>query len=287
MKKTFLTFIPLVLTLCLLVTSCTEYNAGYSFVAESNGITYQYEVITSRMNYVRISPVSDSQAVTGDVTIPATVNHEGTRFVVSQIKENAFRNYTLITAIALPPSISSIENSAFKNCTSLSSINTPQPLSIIGAYAFENCYSLEAFDFEASISSLGEGCFKGCTSLTTAVFPSSFTAVPNQAFLGCTSLTTINLPATIMNIGNDAFGNCTNATAITFGSSVQTIGERAFENCSSVQSITITTPMPPTCYASTFNGVPNNIPVTVPMPHVTDYQNATGWNHFTNYVGTY
>lgn len=287
MKKTFQLFLPLLMMVSLLVTSCTEYNAGYSFVAESDGITYQYEVITSRMNYVRISPVSDSQTVTGNITIPATINHEGTRFVVSQIAENAFRNYTLITSITLPPSISSIENSAFKNCTSLTTINTPQPLSIIGAYAFENCYNLQAFDFEASISTLGEGCFKGCTSLGSAVFPSSFTSIPNQAFLGCTSLTAINLPATIMNIGNDAFGNCTNATAITSGSSVQTIGERAFANCSSVQSITITTPIPPSCYATTFNGVPANIPVTVPMPHVADYQNATGWNHFTNFVGTY
>ena len=111
MKKTFQLFLPLLMMVSLLVTSCTEYNAGYSFVAESNGITYQYEVITSRMNYVRISPVSDSQTVTGNITIPATINHEGTRFVVSQIAENAFRNYTLITSITLPPSISSIENS--------------------------------------------------------------------------------------------------------------------------------------------------------------------------------
>lgn len=287
MRKIFKTILPLVLTLSLGASSCTEYNAGYSFVAESNGISYQYEVITSRMNYVRISPLSDSQTVTGDITIPATINYEGTRFVVSQIKENAFRNYTLITSIALPASLSVIENSAFKNCTSLTTINTPQPLSSIGAYAFENCYNLQAFDFEASISTLGEGCFKGCNSLTAAVFPSSFTSVPNQAFYGCTSLTDIQLPATIMNIGNDAFGNCTNVIAISFGSSVQTIGERAFANCSSVQSIAITTPMPPTCYTSTFDSVPANIPVTVPMPHVADYQNATGWNHFTNYVGTY
>lgn len=287
MKKIVKTILPLVLMLPMMVASCTDFNAGYSFVAESNGITYQYEVITSRMNYVRITPVSDSQTVSGEVTIPATVNHEGTRFVVSQIAENAFRNYALITSVTLPASISSIENSAFKNCTSLTTINTPQPLSIVGAYAFENCYNLQAFDFEASISSLGEGCFKGCSSLSAAVFPSSFTSIPNQAFWGCTSLTAIQLPATIMNIGNDAFGNCTNATVITFGSSVQTIGERAFENCSSVQSITITTPTPPSCYASTFNGVPANIPVTVPMPHVADYQNAAGWNHFTNFVGTY
>ena len=102
MKKIVKTILPLVLMLPMMVASCTDFNAGYSFVAESNGITYQYEVITSRMNYVRITPVSDSQTVSGEVTIPATVNHEGTRFVVSQIAENAFRNYALITSVTLP-----------------------------------------------------------------------------------------------------------------------------------------------------------------------------------------
>ena len=276
-----------VLSLLMLATSCSGYKAGFTFEGESNGITYRYEVLVSQTNYVRVFPVTGAAMVEGNVAIPATVEYEDTKFIVTQIGHGAFRNYINITSITMPPSISTIEDSAFKNCTALTTINTPQPLSVIGAYAFENCSRLQAFDFDASISTLGTGCFKGCSSLREASFPSSFSAVPDQAFCGCSSLSAIHLPQTVMNIGHDAFRGCANADQLTFGSSVQTIGQRAFADCSNIQSITISTPTPPACYPTTFDGIPSSIPVTVPMPHVADYQNATGWNHLTNFIGTY
>lgn len=289
MKKKAKTILSLTLMLSglTLSESCSHLNVGETFVVETDGIAYRYEVLVSRMNYVRITPVSDNQTVVGAITLPSTVSFQGDRFVVSQIGENAFRNYTNITSVVLPPTISVIEAAAFKNCISLASINTPQPLATIGNYAFDSCTNLRAFNLNASLSSLGDGCFRGCTSLTQLDFPSSFTSIPNQAFSGCTSLSSIELPATISSIGNDAFNNCTNATSLSMGSSVQSIGERAFANCCSLQAVSISTATPPTCFATTFDSVPANIPVTVPMPHIQDYQNATGWNHFTNYIGTY
>lgn len=286
-KQTIKALFPLVLLLLMLTTSCSGYKAGFTFEAESNGIIYRYEVIVSQTNYVRLFPVTGAEMVEDSISIPASVEYEGTKFIVSQIGHGAFCNYTHITSITLPPFISTIEDSAFKNCTALTSINTPQPLSIIGSYAFENCSSLQSFKFDASISTLGKGCFKGCSSLREASFPSSFSAVPDQAFSGCSLLSAIHLPPTIINIGHDAFNGCMNASELTFGSSVQTIGQRAFADCVNIQSITISTPTPPVCYTTTFDGVSPVIPVTVPMPHVADYQNATGWNHFTNFIGTY
>lgn len=287
MKRTLKTLSPLVLSLLMLTTACTGYKAGFTFEEESDGITFRYEVLVSHTNYVRVFPVTGADMVEGSISIPATTEYEDTRFVVSQIGHGAFLNYNRVTSITLPPSISTIEDSAFKNCTSLATINTPQPLSVIGAYAFENCSSLQSFDFDASISTLGKGCFMGCSSLREAVFPSSFTFIPDMAFYGCASLSAIHLSPTIMNIGHDAFHGCINATELTFGSSVQTIGQRAFADCENIRAISISTPTPPTCYQTTFEGIASDIPVTVPMPHVADYQNATGWNHFTNFIETY
>ena len=47
------------------------------------------------------------------------------------------------------------------------------------------------------------------------------------------------------------------------------------------------TATPPVCSANTFDGIPADIPVAVPMANVGDYRNATGWNRFGNYIGKY
>lgn len=287
MKKIKMAIMALMAPLSCFITSCSPLNAGDSFIATTDDGIYRYEVVVSRRNYVRIFPVQNAGAVADTVRIPGTITYEGQTYIVSQIGENAFRNYTNITSVVLPSTISVIEAAAFKNCTSLISINTPQPLSTIGNYAFDSCISLQAFNLNASLSSLGDGCFRDCSSLTQVSFPSSFTVIPNQAFSNCTLLSSIELSATILNIGSDAFSGCTNATSLSLGSSVQSIGGRAFANCNSLQEIRITTAMPPTCLSSTFDSVPENIPVTVPISHVQDYRNATGWNHFTNYIGSY
>lgn len=188
------------------LTGCTKLRAGDTFTATTDGVEFQYEVIVSRMNYVRVIPASGR--LSGNVTIPSTVSYDGDDFVVTQIGENAFKGCTAITSVTLPKTLAIIEASAFAGCSALETINTPQPLSQIGDYAFDGCRSLKAFSLDASISALGKGCFRGCSSLTTVVFPTSFTEIPDEAFYGCASLEEIRCPATLLKIGRDAFGGC-------------------------------------------------------------------------------
>ena len=276
------------LAVCLLtVASCTKLRSGQSFVAESDGINYRYEVIISNHNYVRVTPVSGPEAVTGAINIPSTVRHEDYTYVVTQIGANAFSNYTGITSITIPGTVSIIETNAFRNCQSLTTVNVSNSISTIDAYAFENCSQLQSFHFATSLSTLGQGCFRGCSSLTTADLPSTITAVPDEAFNGCTSLSSLRLPATIMQIGNKAFAHCTGLRSIYLDRSVQQIGDSTFFDCDSVQSITCLTSTPPACSVTTFGNMPTAIPVTVMMSSINNYQVATGWNRFTNYIGTY
>ena len=264
---------------------CSKLNAGDTFTATTEGVEYKYEVIVSKMNYVRVFPVSGR--LSGSITIPPSVSYDGHNYMVTQIGENAFRGCSAITSVTLPKTLSIIEASAFADCVALETINTPQPLSVIGDYAFDGCRSLKAFSLYASISSLGKGCFRGCSALNSVKFPSSFAEIPDEAFWGCSGLDEIHCPATVMRIGKDAFADCANVRTIYLDSSVQSIGARAFAGCGSVESMTCLTATPPTCSEGTFDGIRKDIPVTVMQSSLENYRNSAGWNHFINYKGTY
>lgn len=280
----------LILSLAILATifpSCSKLNDGDSFTATSGGVQFRYEVIVSRMNFVRVSPAVNPSSLTGKVTIPSKVDYDGTTYAVTQVASRAFEGAALITAITLPSGLSVIEDHAFSGCSSLTEINTPQPLSVIGEYAFEGCANLESFNFEASLSEIGRGAFKGCASLTSLNLTSSFTSIADETFFGCASLKSIELPATIMQIGADAFGECRDLQDIVLDRSVQSIGAEAFAGNSNVKSITCMTPTPPSCGESAFDGIPVDISVIVPIASVTSYKEASGWNRFLNYTGKY
>lgn len=246
------------------VAACTKLKAGDEFTEESNGTEWRYEVIVSHMTYVRVFPVASSDLLTGAISIPATITHDGTLYTVTQIGKDAFRNYSGITAVTLPSTLTTIEEGAFRNCAALAEINTPQPLSTIGDYAFDGCANLQSFNFQASLSNLGKGCFRNCALLDDLNLTASLTAIPSQAFEGCASLTRLDLPATILQIGDKAFSGCTG-----------------------VEAITCLTGAPPTCTANTFEGIATDIPVTVLMSNVSSFQTAEGWNRFTNYIVQY
>lgn len=268
-------------------TSCTKLRSGDTFTIQSNGIAYQCEVIVSHQNYVRITPLMGPEAVTGAISLPATVKYDGHTFIVSQVGAHAFDNYTGITSVTLPSTISTIETSAFRNCQSLTNIDVPTSISVIGDSAFANCSLLQSFQFVTSLSTLGQACFMGCSSLASVNLPSTITAIPADAFNGCSSITSLQLPSTIMQIGDRAFAYCTSLDNIYFDRSVQTIGDSVFMGCSAVQALTCLTATPPACSSSTFGTIPVTIPVTVMNSSLTNYQNANGWNRFTNYVVTY
>ncbi len=284
MKTKFLTALA---ALAILLPSCTKLNRGDSFTQTVGGIEYSFEVLVSKMTYVRLTPVTAPSALKGSIVLPASAKYDGVRYVVTQIGEGAFRNCTGITSVTLPRTLSQIEKEAFAGCTSLREINTPQPLSVIGDYAFDGCVSLKAFSLEASISELGIGAFRDCASLTQLEFTPTFTAIPDELCCGCTGLTKIDLPSTIMSVGNSAFEDCAGAKSISIDRSLQTIGTYGFAGCTSVTSITCLTATPPACAENTFEGVRRNVPVTVPMASIENYMDAAGWAWFDNFIGKY
>ncbi len=128
---------------------------------------------------------SDKSKVSGEITIPNTVNGEA----VTGIAEDAFWKCSALTSVNFDndSQLTKIGNSAFFGCSSLASINIPNSVTSIGDFAFNGCVKLISITF-------AEG--------------SQLTSIGYWAFIGCSTLTSITIPSGVTSIGKSAFGYC-------------------------------------------------------------------------------
>ena len=170
-----------------------------------------------------------------DLTIPSMAINNKTKV----ISVNAFKNYTNLTSITIPDSVTYIGDYAFSGCSSLTSITIPDSVTYIGEDAFYSCSSLTSITIPDSVTYIGDYAFGGCSSLTSITIPDSVTYIGDYAFGGCNSLTSITIPDSVTYIGEDALEDCNSLTSITIPDSVTSIGSGAFRGCSSLESVVI------------------------------------------------
>jgi hypothetical protein len=212
-----------------------------------------------------------SQDYVGDITIPSTVNYEGTTYNVTGIGVEAFWGMTKLTSIDIPNSVTSIGDRAFGKC-GFTTLILPTSLTSIGTYAFENCNKLQSITIPKSVSYIGASPLIECAALKNiivdknnktynsgdncnaiihtatneliqgcknTVIPNTVTKICIEAFRGMTDLTSIDIPNSVTSIGDIAFGGCEKLTTFTIPNSITSIGYAAFAHCEKLQSITI------------------------------------------------
>ena len=222
----------------------------------------------------------------------------------------------------IPNSVTSIGNYAFRYCYGLNSIEIPNSVTDIGEQAFAYCPDLTTVLIGDSVTTIMWGAFLNCDALTSIEIPNSVTSIGSNVFWNCDALSQIIvedgnpvydsrdncnaiiktatnsliagcqstvIPNSVISIGFDAFNYCSSLTAITIPSSVISIGNYAFYYCSGLTSITVMSDTPPEFVLNNvtngvFEGVDKSIPVYVPCNSMSAYQNADGWNEFTNYI---
>ena len=114
--------------------------------------------------------------------------------------------YTNLSTITIPPTLTEIKDYTFRNCESLGKVQLPEGLQKIGYYAFAN------------------------TGIEDIVLPSTLTTIGSSAFYN-TNLTSINLPSTLTAIGDNAFSNCDYLTGhITLPSGLLRLDQSVFKN---------------------------------------------------------
>ncbi len=189
---------------------------------------------------------------------------------ITEIGASAFKNYTGLTSIEIPDSVTSIGDYAFSGCRGLECISVasgnnvyrseqncliekqsntlivgcinsviPNGVTSIGEEAFKYCRKLLSITIPSSVTSIGKSAFEDCTGLESVTIGSGVTSIGEGAFKNCIGFTSIAIPDTVTSIGRWAFENCSGLTSITIPDSVTTIGVRAFLDCSGLESVTI------------------------------------------------
>ncbi len=99
------------------------------------------------------------------------------------------QDFSDLTTITIPDSVTSIGNFAFIECTKLTTITIPDSVTSIGDFAFSECTNLTTITSPDSVTSIGDGAFSWCENLTSITIPDSVTSIGDLAFDGCENLT--------------------------------------------------------------------------------------------------
>jgi hypothetical protein len=205
---------------------------------------------------------------------------------VTSIGSSAFQMCSGLTSITIPNSVMSIEYATFSRCHGLTSVTIGNSVTTIGNEAFYDCRGLTSVTIPNSVTSIGDLAFRECRSLASLTIGNSVTTIGEYAFEACYGLTSVTIPNSVTTIEYRAFYRCIGITSVTIGSSVATIWNGAFYGCIDLTEMYVKVQNPPTTIGghSAFDGVPVSIPVHIPCGSTEAYQNAPGWNNFTNYI---
>lgn len=195
--------------------------------------------VVQKNNPQEVEVYSDyDQTLKGDLVIPEKVTCNKTTYKVTSIGEEAFE-FSDLTSVNLPNSITRIGKEAFYGCRNLTSIVIPNCVSIIGPYAFDECEALASITIPSGLTIIESGVFGGCKALSSITIPENVNSIGGEAFMECEALSSIAIPNSVTMIGNNAFNNCCNLTSITIPNSVSRIEPGVFGGCKALSSIII------------------------------------------------
>ena len=177
-KKRFLRLVSAVLALCMMTALLPT--AAFADAATSNEFSYPYQGKTLKYTVnadgTTVSVAAQGvDAISGDVVIPETFEHDGKTYTVTSIGEHAFYECSTLTSIEIPEGVKTIGEGAFGHCSSLTSVTIPSGVTSIGNDAFYWCKSLTSVEIPSSVTSIGEWAFRRCDSLTSIEIPSGVT----------------------------------------------------------------------------------------------------------------
>lgn len=153
-----------------------------------------------------------------------------------------------IQTVVVEEGITYIGKNAFCDFTSLTSVSLPESLTAIGDYAFRDS-GIVNLTLPSQITELGTGVFNDCRLLESMSIPAGVTDIPDELFYSCASLADVTLPDNLNTIGFMAFYECTSLSDISIPDSVTQIGESAFNGCSSLTDITLPSGLTETAFA--------------------------------------
>lgn len=144
-----------------------------------------------------------------NITIPASVEADGTELPVTAIADNAFNNNTTLTSVSIPSSVKTIGAEAFHTCSNLTSIViNGDGLQELGQFAFAGT-GITSIVLPSSLTKTGEYTLSACASLKNVKFNSKYITSyeGNNTFTGSNNIEHIFVPASALDSYKTKFSN--------------------------------------------------------------------------------
>ena len=154
----------------------------------------------------------DGQEATGTLSIPSSVNIDGTTYPVTSISHYAFMYCHKLTGpLVIPSSVTTIEGSAFLECWGFTSLDLGNGIQTISPAAFSRCKGFSgSLTIPTSVTTIGQGAFSECENLTgTVIIPSSVDSIGKGPFEYC-----YRLEGFIVEPGNNKYDSRDSCNAI-------------------------------------------------------------------------
>lgn len=211
---------------------CTVLSASaYDF--ESGGLCYNIlsaENHTAEVTY-RAEDAANSGYVSGEIVIPATVEHDSQTYDVVAISDRAFIANGGLTSVVIPESVQQIGGAAFRDCGNLVHANLPEGLTKISDELFWRCYKLNDVPIPSTVKSIGENAFAQCEKIVNVEIPNSVESIGNCAFQVCYALSNLTLGNSVKKIGWYAFSGCILIESVSLPASLTDMDHTAFFSC--------------------------------------------------------
>ena len=174
----------------------------------------------------------DSSAT--DVEIPSSI--EGVPVTV--IDMYAFQ-YTSVTSVKIPDTVTEIGNWAFSMCFKLTSVTIPDSVTKIGIRAFESCSALEEVNFPDHLVEVSSKAFEGTPWLDAQRKKDPMVIVNGALIDGDKCEGKVEIPSGVKYVSPSAFARNSKITSVVFPASVSKISDNVCFYCDALTSVEI------------------------------------------------
>ncbi len=172
----------------------------------------------------------------GDIEIPRTVSHNGCRFNVIEIDNNAFHQCSQICSVSIPDSIIEIKKNAFWGCTGLKKVFITD---------IANWCNIKFYGYSSNPLHHAKELYLNNTLVSKLIIPDGVNDIKPYTFSDYNSITEIVIQNGVRSIGKCAFQYCNNLLNITLPESIERIDRYAFWGCNKLKNIYIRRAIPP------------------------------------------
>lgn len=166
------------------------------------------------------------------------------------IYENALSDFSKLTNIDMPYSITYIGSNAFSLCTSLESFTVPNFVKYFDASWFYYCTNLQSITLSANIELVSIGYMYGCNSFSEFnVYSTNSRFTAKDGVLYSKDLKTLlaypiakegnnfEIPSYVEEIATYTFNGCKNLKSLTMWGTMETLNSGAVINCESLHTL--------------------------------------------------